>query len=103
MNLVWGLAGIIVVLGIAFLLSESKKSINIRTIAVGLVIQLTFAFIVLKWSTGRKALEWLSDKVQNVIDYAGEGIGFLFGPAADVNKLGFVFAFQVPNTVSDIQ
>lgn len=95
MNLLWGIFGIIVVLGIAFLLSEAKRSINIRTIVVGLAIQVTFAFIVLKWSTGRKALEWLSDKVQNVIDYAGEGIGFLFGSLADSNEVGVVFAFQV--------
>lgn len=95
LNLLWGIFGIIVVLGIAFLLSEAKRSINIRTIVVGLAIQVTFAFIVLKWSTGRKALEWLSDKVQNVIDYAGEGIGFLFGSLADSNEVGVVFAFQV--------
>lgn len=95
MNLLWGLCGIIVVLGIAFLLSDSKKSINPRTILVGLAIQVTFAFIVLKWSTGQKALKWLSDKVQNVIDYAGEGIAFVFGPAADADGFGFVFAFQV--------
>lgn len=95
LNLLWGLCGIIVVLGIAFLLSESKKSINPRTILVGLAIQIFFAFIVLKWSTGRKALAWLSEKVQNVIDYAGEGIAFVFGPAADADGFGFVFAFQV--------
>lgn len=95
MDLLWGLCGVIVVLGIAFLLSEAKKSINIRTILVGLAIQVSFAFIVLKWSTGRKALTWLSEKVQNVIDYAGEGIGFVFGPAADAEGFGFVFAFQV--------
>lgn len=95
LNLLWGFFGIIVVLGIAFLLSEAKKSINIRTIVVGLAIQVTFAFIVLKWSTGRKALEWLSNKVQNVIDYAGEGISFLFGSLADSNEVGVVFAVQV--------
>lgn len=95
MNLLWGLFGVVVVLGIAFSLSEAKRSINIRTILVGLTIQISFAFIVLKWTTGRKMMKWLSDKVQNVIDYAGEGIAFVFGPAADVNELGFVFAFQV--------
>lgn len=95
LNLLWGFFGIVIVLGIAFLLSEAKKSINIRTIIVGLTIQITFAFIVLKWSTGRKALIWLSDRVQDVINYAGEGIEFLFGPAADTNEFGFVFAFQV--------
>lgn len=95
MNLLWGLFGILVVLGIAFLLSNAKKSINYRTILVGLAIQVSFAFIVLKWEAGRKGLTWFSDKVQNVIDYAGEGIGFLFGPMANAEKFGFVFAFQV--------
>lgn len=95
MNLIWGIFGIFVVLGIAFLLSNAKKSINFRTILGGLAIQVGFAFIVLKWKAGRDGLEWLSTKVQNVIDYAGEGIKFLFGPAADANNFGFVFAFQV--------
>ncbi len=80
---------------IAFLLSNAKKSINYRTILVGLAIQVLFAFIVLKWEKGRAGLEWISGKVQNVIDYAGEGIAFVFGPAADTEGFGFVFAFQV--------
>lgn len=95
MNIVWGILGMIVVLGIAFLFSAGKKSINYRTVIVGLAIQVTFAFIVLKWEAGKEGLEWFSDKVQNVINYASEGIEFLFGPAADLDGFGFVFAFQV--------
>jgi concentrative nucleoside transporter, CNT family len=95
LNLLWGLLGIVVVLGIAFLLSNGKKSINYRTIVVGLIIQVTFAFVVLKWEAGRAGLVAFSELVQNVINYAGEGVAFLFGPAADVEGFGFVFAFQV--------
>jgi len=94
-NLLWGIFGVFVVLGIAFLLSSGKKSIKPRTILGGLAIQITFAFMVLEWEFGRKILLFISSKVQNVIDYAGEGIAFLFGPAADVGGFGFVFAFQV--------
>lgn len=95
MNLIWGIFGIFVVLGIAFLLSSGKKSIKPRTILGGLAIQIFFAFMVLEWDLGRKGLLWLSNLVQNVIDYAGEGISFVFGPAADTTNFGFVFAFQV--------
>ncbi len=95
MNLLWGIFGIFVVLGIAFLFSNGKKTINYRTIIGGLAIQLTFAFIVLKWETGRVSLKKFSELVQNVINYAGEGIAFVFGPAADIENFGFVFAFQV--------
>jgi CNT family concentrative nucleoside transporter len=73
----------------------AKKAIKPRTILGGLAIQLTFAFMVLEWDLGRKALLGLSNLVQNVINYAGEGISFVFGPAADVQGFGFVFAFQV--------
>ncbi|MCP2034072.1 CNT family concentrative nucleoside transporter [Planomicrobium sp. HSC-17F08] len=95
MNLLWGIFGIFVVLGIAFLLSSSRKSISPRTILGGLAIQITFAFMVLEWELGRTALLKLSNLVQNVINYAGEGISFVFGPAADTTNFGFVFAFQV--------
>lgn len=95
MNLLWGIFGIIVVLGIAFLFSDGKKSIKPRTILGGLAIQLTFAFMVLEWELGRQALLKLSQGVQNIINYAGEGIAFVFGPAADTQNFGFVFAFQV--------
>ncbi|GKW45797.1 NupC/NupG family nucleoside CNT transporter [Planococcus sp. NCCP-2050] len=95
MNLLWGIFGIFVVLGIAFLLSSGKKSIKPRTIIGGLAIQILFAFMVLEWELGRKALLGLSNLVQNVINYAGEGIAFVFGPAADTTNFGFVFAFQV--------
>ncbi|WP_040228547.1 NupC/NupG family nucleoside CNT transporter [Bhargavaea cecembensis] len=94
-NILWGLLGIVAVLGLAFLMSDAKRSIKPRTVLGGLVIQLLFAFAVLKWEAGRKGLEWFAGVVQKVIDYAGEGIKFVFGPAADVDNFGFVFAFNV--------
>ncbi len=96
LNILWGLAGIVVVLGIAFLLSSAKKSIKPRTILGGLAIQVLFAFIVLKWEVGREALLGLTNLVQSMISYANEGIAFVFGPLGDAeNGVGFVFAFQV--------
>ncbi|MBO1512646.1 NupC/NupG family nucleoside CNT transporter [Metabacillus bambusae] len=95
MNLLWGIFGILVVLGIAFLLSSGKKAINFRTIIGGLAIQIIFAFIVLKWEAGRSGLEWFTLRVQDIINYANEGISFLFGPLASGGEFGLVFAFQV--------
>ncbi|MBK3494991.1 NupC/NupG family nucleoside CNT transporter [Viridibacillus sp. YIM B01967] len=95
MNVLWGICGILVVLGIAFIFSSAKKSINLRTILGGLAIQILFAFIVLKWETGREGLVAFSKGIQNLISYASEGISFVFGPAADTENFGFVFAFQV--------
>ncbi|HLR08721.1 MAG TPA: NupC/NupG family nucleoside CNT transporter [Bacillota bacterium] len=95
MNILWGIMGTVVVLGIAFLFSSEKKAINPRTIIGGLVIQITFAFIVLKWETGKDALQWFTLRVQDVIDFANEGISFLFGTLADGDQFGSIFAFHV--------
>src|SRR5699024_8511675 len=91
----WGIMGTVVVLGIAFLFSSEKKAINPRTIIGGLVIQITFAFIVLKWETGKDALQWFTLRVQDVIDFANAGISFLFGTLADGDQFGSIFAFHV--------
>ena len=95
MNILWGLAGIFVIFAIAFALSSSRKSINWRTVIGGLAIQLIFAFMVLKWEQGRKALTWLSDQVQNLIGYANEGIVFVFGGLVGNDNVGFIFAIGV--------
>ncbi|WP_026675167.1 NupC/NupG family nucleoside CNT transporter [Alkalihalobacterium bogoriense] len=95
MNVLWGIFGVFIVLSIAFLLSNKKKSIKLRTILGGLGIQLFFAFIVLQWETGREGLKWFTLRVQNVIDFAGEGIGFLFGSLADGDQFGTIFAFHI--------
>ncbi|WP_010196558.1 NupC/NupG family nucleoside CNT transporter [Bacillus sp. m3-13] len=97
-NILWGLMGIAVIFAIAFLLSENKRKIKVRTILGGLAIQLLFAFIVLKWEFGRSMFLKLTELVQNIINYANEGIGFLFGPVLGnpgAEATGFVFAFHV--------
>lgn len=95
MNVIWGLIGIFIVLGIAFLLSSSHRSIKWRTILAGLLIQLLFAFIVLEWGFGRKVLASVSNAVSQLISYANEGINFLFGALANSDSMGTVFAIHV--------
>ncbi|RSK52323.1 Na+ dependent nucleoside transporter N-terminal domain-containing protein, partial [Bacillus canaveralius] len=96
MNFLWGIFGILVVLGLAFLLSNNRRKINLRTTMVGLAIQIGFAFIVLKWDVGRRVLENFTFAVNDIISYANEGINFLFGGLfAEETGVGFVFAFQV--------
>ncbi|WP_216828453.1 NupC/NupG family nucleoside CNT transporter [Alkalihalobacterium elongatum] len=96
MNFLWGIFGILTVFFIAYLFSTNRKAIKLQTILGGLAIQLTFAFIVLKWDMGRAALQWLTLRVSNITGYANEGIDFLFGGLfVEGSGIGFVFAFQV--------
>ena len=89
LNCVIGIAFIFLV---AFLLSNNKKKINWRTIIIGFAIQFGFALAALKWSVGKYVLSRVSLAVQSVIDYAKEGIGFLFG---SLTNDGSIFAVNV--------
>ncbi|KAB2335888.1 NupC/NupG family nucleoside CNT transporter [Bacillus mesophilum] len=96
MNIIWGLFGIFTIFMIAFLMSENRKAINVRTIIGGLLIQFIFAFLVLKWDLGKAALEKVTYAVNDVVGYANEGINFLFGGFfQEGTNIGSVFAFQV--------
>ncbi len=95
MNILNSLFGIVLLLFIAWLFSENKRSINWRTVGGALLIQVCFAGFVLAVPFGRDALGGVSTAVQQVMNYANDGINFLFGNLADPSKIGFIFAIKV--------
>lgn len=95
MQILWGLFGIIVILLIAFLLSNNRKKIKLRTVTGALSIQILFGIIVLKWDFGKMVFQKLTAIIQAIIDSSGEGIEFVFGGLFSAEGIGLVFAFQV--------
>ena len=82
--------GILFIFAVAYLLSSNKKHIKWRTIIIGFLIQFGFALSVLKWSVGKYVLSKVALGVQSVIDYAQEGISFVFGSLANDGSIFFV-------------
>lgn len=95
MQVLWGIGGMIVVLGLAFLFSTNRRAVNPRTVIGALAITIVFAVVVLYWDFGRFLLNQLTKGVQAIIDASNAGIQFLFGGVLDLEGVGFVFAFQV--------
>ncbi|QUM83545.1 NupC/NupG family nucleoside CNT transporter [Moritella sp. 28] len=94
MNFVMGIVGVFVLLGLAVLLSDNRKAINLRTVGGAFAIQVAVGAFILYFPPGKELLQGLSTGVANVIAYGNEGIQFLFGDLAKF-KLGFIFAFNV--------
>ena len=90
-----GIAGMAVILGIAFLFSSNRKAINLRIVGAALGLQVVVAVIVLYWDKGQRAIEVMSDGVMAVIGYSQAGIDMVFGPLADTDVIGFSFAINV--------
>ncbi len=88
--------GIIILLGILYLLSSDKKAINKKMIAKALIIQFILAFLLVKFPLGRAALQKVSDVVTATLSYGFEGLSFVFGPLADSGApTGMIFGIQV--------
>ncbi|WP_166041057.1 nucleoside transporter C-terminal domain-containing protein [Sphingosinicella sp. YJ22] len=86
-----GIAGILVILGIAFLLSSNRRAIRLRVVGAAFALQAGIAVLVLQTPWGQRTLDTLSTGVSNLLGYAGKGTEFLFGPSAS-NPLANTFA-----------
>ncbi|WP_257352135.1 NupC/NupG family nucleoside CNT transporter [Pseudalkalibacillus decolorationis] len=96
LNVLWGLLGVVVILGIGFLFSNNKKKIKLRPIVGGLVIQILFAFIVLESEIGKQVFNIFADFANAIIGYGEKGIEFLFGGLyTEESNITFVVAFNV--------
>lgn len=74
-----GVIGIIVILGICYLLSNNKTKINYKTVGVGLFLQFALAVFILKVPLGVKIFEFLAKVINKILEASIEGSNFVFG------------------------
>lgn len=102
MDCLRGLGGLLFIIGVAYLLSGNRKSIDWRLVIIGIVIQVVFGLMVGKWEAAKLAFDWLGQKFVQFLSFAQQGAAFLYGDLSknsigDPNvkhNLGFLFAFQ---------
>jgi CNT family concentrative nucleoside transporter len=78
-NLV-SILGMIVLLGLAWALSNDRRNVPVRTILWGLGLQLTFAVILLRTGWGQAAFRGLRAVVVQILAFTDHGAEFVFGP-----------------------
>lgn len=102
-----GLIGIVMILGIAFALSNNRKAINYRTVGVGLLLQFGLAIFVLKTTIGQNTFAWLGDKIKRLLEMSDQGAEFVFGSLVKTQLMtkafgagnDFIFFFKVIPTI----
>ena len=101
MAIIRGIIGIIVLLGIAFLLSSQRKAIKWKTILIGLSLQFILAFGVLKIGWVKQIFNVLGGFFTAVLEFTESGSLFLFGNLIDASNptIGYVFALQILPTI----
>ncbi|MFM9270047.1 NupC/NupG family nucleoside CNT transporter [Halomonas elongata] len=95
MTLIMSLVGMATLIVIALLFSTNRRAIRLRTVIGAFAIQACLGAFVLYVPFGQAVLATVSEAVSQVVNYANDGIDFLFGSLANVEETGFVFAIKV--------
>ncbi len=105
-------AGAVCFVAVCALFSTNLRAVNWRTVGWGMAIQLTLAFLILKFEVGGTRpiyglFAGLADVVKRFLEFTNAGSYFVFGPLANGEMMGrvfgpangFVFAFAALPTI----
>ncbi len=115
-NLGRGTLGVVVLLGICYLMSADRKAINWRLVLGGVLLQVVLALLVFKVPFVYLIFDGIADGFVSLLQFADAGAAFVFGfwpdeawimhtdmsvtpPAQVPFRLGFMFAFRVLPTI----
>ncbi|AIF66507.1 NupC/NupG family nucleoside CNT transporter [Terribacillus saccharophilus] len=88
MSIIIGVLGILVLVAVAWAMSNDKKNINYRAVGIMLVVQLILAWFLLNTSIGRTIIKKIVDVFTKVLSFGHEGIAFILG---DLSTKGYFF------------
>ncbi|MBP1970144.1 CNT family concentrative nucleoside transporter/nucleoside transport protein [Virgibacillus natechei] len=93
MGIILGLLAIIIVLGIAYLMSNDKKNINYKGIGIMLLAQLIITWFMFTTQIGQTIINGIAEGFNKLIEFGTEGIMFVVG-GFELQE-GGVFFFDV--------
>jgi CNT family concentrative nucleoside transporter len=94
-----GLLGIVVLLFLGWIFSVNRKSFPWKTVLVGIILQVSLAVGILNVPFIQWIFEFLGKIFVVILDFTEEGTNFLFEGFLDVDRFGYIFAFQVLPTI----
>ena len=88
--------GLLVLVAIAWALSESRRHIPWRLVGIGLALQVLIAFCFLRFPPAVAGANLAASGIARVIGFADEGTRFVFGNVSDPSGAwGFIFIVRV--------
>ena len=97
-QLLRGLIGVVVLLGIAVLFSTDRRRIDWRLVGIGILLQLIFAGLILGTNVGRRVFAGIGEAFVTLLNFTYAGSDFVLGPLGQpsgADNLLFTFAFGI--------
>ncbi|KHD86774.1 NupC/NupG family nucleoside CNT transporter [Heyndrickxia ginsengihumi] len=88
--------GLVIVLFLAFIVSNNKKQIKVLPIIYMIVIQVVLALFLLHTQIGLVLIKGFSDVFNALLEYANEGVSFVFGGIANKGQAPFFLTVLLP-------
>ncbi|HQU60225.1 MAG TPA: Na+ dependent nucleoside transporter N-terminal domain-containing protein, partial [Saprospiraceae bacterium] len=108
-GLLRGLLGIVVMLGVCYLLSNNRRAINWRLVGMGMTMQFILAIAILRVPLIKKIFDVIASFFVVVLDFTEAGANFVLGSWPSVTQVtdgsgalvtvGYIFAFKVLPTI----
>ncbi|MCD6347384.1 MAG: Na+ dependent nucleoside transporter [Bacteroidales bacterium] len=98
-NILRGLFGLVVLVGISWLFSRNRKAINWRVVLIGISVQILLALGVLLVRPVQTTFEFFGKIFVVILDFTRIGSEFLFGSLLNIDTFGSIFAFQILPTI----
>ncbi|MDP4164797.1 MAG: nucleoside transporter C-terminal domain-containing protein [Bacillota bacterium] len=90
------IAALAVIFLLAFLASNNKKQIKFKPIAIMLVLQLLLTFVLLNTKIGLVLINAISGLFNHLLQYAADGVNFVFGGLANKGEMSFFLEVLLP-------
>ena len=96
MQYVISILGILVVLFLAWLASSNRKGIKIKPIITMIVIQILLSLLLLNTEFGLIIIKGIAAVFNKLLEYANEGVSFVFGGIANEGEAPFFLTVLLP-------
>ncbi|MDA9461939.1 MULTISPECIES: NupC/NupG family nucleoside CNT transporter [Enterococcus] len=91
-----GIIGLLLIFGLAVLISSDRKAIKRKPLIIMLVLQFAFGFVLLRTTFGTAVVGMLAKLFDHLLAFAGEGVNFVFGGVANVGSAPFFLNVLMP-------
>src|SRR5258706_11031792 len=107
MDYIRAAAGLLFIIGLAYLFSGNRRAVDWRLVLTGVILQLVFGLIIAKVDLAQDVFGYVSQKFVRFLGFAQKGGEFLFCDLAKNSAghpevrhgLAFLFVFQTLPTV----
>ncbi|QQZ09746.1 NupC/NupG family nucleoside CNT transporter [Heyndrickxia vini] len=96
MKYIISIIGLLIVIGLALLASNNRKKVNYKPIILMVVIQIVLAALLLNTKFGLVLIKAIAEIFTKLLEYAGEGISFVFGGIANKGEAPFFLNVLLP-------